>query len=94
MSKELTIKMTKENLALFHNLLWLSYQTPVIKKSNYFDKKTGECGNICCDIQNFIYENIGWAVTTEKNCKLTGKNKEDWIEKVKKYKELKDVAED
>ena len=48
----------EEIKVLFNNILWLSNQPVVIKKGNYFNKKTGDLGNICSEIQNFIYENF------------------------------------
>lgn len=86
-TKKIEIPLNDEVKHVFHQLLWLTYQKPVIKKANYIDIKTGECGNSCSDIQNFIYEYIGWCVTNEKNCLLTGKYKDDWCKLMKEAKE-------
>lgn len=75
---KVTIEMNKEDEQLLSNLLWLSYQQPVIKVAKYYNRRMGRFGDICSDIQNFLYENFGYAVTEEKKCKLTGKNFEDW----------------
>ena len=83
--RELVIPLNDDTRALFHNLLWLSYQKPVLRKSNYFNKETGDCGNTCEDIQDFIYEYVGWAVTDEKYCHLK-KHRADWEKKMQEYK--------
>lgn len=84
-TQKITIELTKENISFFLNLLWLSHQKPVIKIANYIkqsslNQKQAEFGNTASDIQNFIYENLGFAVSREEDCMLTGKNLEKWRE--------------
>lgn len=90
-TRKITIELTEENVSFFLNLLWLSYQKPVIKIANYIkrsslDQNQAEFGNTASDIQNFIYENVGFAVTNEEDCKLTGKNLEEWKERKARQK--------
>lgn len=90
---EITIPLTEKNKELFVNLLWLSYQKPVIKKANYFNMEDLSEGNICSDIQDFIYDYLHWGVSKEEHCRLTGKRREDWENgiKIAREKEKKRV---
>ena len=90
---EIIIPVNDDTKLFFHNLLWLSYQKPVIRKGNYFNRETMEDGNICSDIQDFIYEFVGWCVTDEKVCKLK-KYRKDWEKKIAEYKKIKTENEE
>ena len=91
--KKIVIPVNDDTKSFFHNLLWLSYQKPVLKKGNYFIKNTLELGNICSDIQDFIYEYLGWCVIEEKHCKLK-KHREEWEKAINEYRKLKEVQDD
>lgn len=87
---EIIIPINDDTKSFFHNLLWLSYQKPVIREGNYFNRKTMEDGNICSDIQDFIYEFVGWYVADEKDCKLK-KYRKDWEQKLQNTKNLRRI---